>query len=103
MRTSIISFTLVILAVSCHTKNKYERAADEILSNTSTKNMNAGSENYSLYIPDGWTTSRQRSHGVNYYFLFAPKTPNDPNTNINVISEDMQNLSLDKYCQKTIE
>lgn len=40
---------------------------------------------------------------INYYFLGAPKTEDDPNTNINVITERMQNLSLETFRERTIE
>ena len=103
MRISVIFFFLLILAVSCNNKSKYRKAADEIAANApTTKNMNVGSENYSLYVPDGWTTAHRSAYGVNYYFISAPKTSDDPNTNINVATEYMQNLGLEEYLEKTI-
>ena len=65
--------------------------------------MNVGKQNYHLYIPEGWTTEHRTAYGVDYYYLLAPKTAEDPNTSINVITEDMQNLSLDEFRDKTIE
>ncbi len=99
-------FTFIIILVitfsSC--KSKYRQAADEIavkLPNTS--NMNAGKEKYSLQIPKGWTTENKLVYGIDYYYLMAPKTEDDPNTNINVVNEFMQNLSLNDYLIGTIQ
>lgn len=104
MRISCLSLFLLIILISCNNKSKYRKAADEIAANApAPTNMNSGKDQYSLYIPVGWTTEHRLVYGVNYYFLSAPKTPDDPNTNINVASEYMQNLSLEEYRQKTIE
>jgi hypothetical protein len=104
MKISIVSFFLLLLAASCDGQSKYRKAADEIAANApSAKNMNVGKDNYSLYIPAGWDTARQRAYGVDYYFIFAPKTQDDPNTNINVQTEYMQNLSLEEYRRLTIK
>lgn len=103
MKIFITSFILLIL-VSCNTKSKYRKAADEIAaSSPPSKNRNVGRENYTLFVPGGWTTAHKTAYGINYYFLLAPKTMADPNTNINVITEDMQNLDLEVFRQKTIE
>lgn len=56
-----------------------------------------------LDVPVGWKTSHQVIYGIDYYYLSAPKTEADPNTNINVITERMQNLSLDTFLEKTME
>ena len=104
MRNTFISIFILLLAVSCNTKSKYRKAADEIAANVpSAKNMNAGKENYHLYVPNGWTTTQRTVYGVDYYFLSAPKTQDDPNTNINVTTEHMQSLSLAEYREKSIE
>lgn len=85
-------------------KSKYRKAADEIVSNAPTPtNMNAGNEKYTLQIPNGWTTEHREAYGVDYYYLIAPKTADDPNTNINIASEFMQNLSLEDYLTGTIQ
>jgi hypothetical protein len=65
-------------------------------------NMNAGKLSYSIYIPSGWTTENRTLYGVNYYYLMAPKTEEDPNTNVNVVTEDMRSLSLEEYRTETI-
>ena len=69
---------------------------------TSTTGMNVGKQSYSLYIPNGWTTDHRTAYGVDYYFLFAPKTQDDPNTSINVITEDMEHLTLNEFRELTI-
>ena len=103
MKIVYIPFLLVLLT-ACREKSKYRKAADEIAANvTDAKNMNAGKENYTIDVPNGWTTEHRSAYGVDYYFLLPPKTEKDPNTNINVITEYMQNLSLDDYRKKTIE
>ena len=85
-------------------KSKYREAADEILKEVpSTKNMNAGKAAYTLDVPKGWTTDGTTYSGVDVYFLKAPKTEEDPNTNINVVTEFMQNLEPDVYRAKSMQ
>lgn len=104
MKIVCVLFLLFVLLTACKEKNKYRKAADEIAANVpNAKNMNVGKENYTIDIPYGWTTEHRSAYGVDYYFLLAPKTEEDPNTNINVITEYMQNLNLDDYITKTIE
>src|SRR5882762_132726 len=101
--TCIYLFFLTILT-ACDTRSKYHKAADEIVAKVpESTNKNAGKQNYSLYIPDGWTTDHRTAYGMDFYYLLAPKTEDDPNTNINVITEYMQNFSLNVYRTKTIE
>ncbi len=95
---------LIITLSACNNESKYRKAADDIAKNVpEPTNMNVGKEKYTLDIPAGWTTKNQTAYGIEYYFLLAPKTKDDPNTNINVVSEDMQNLSLDEYTEKAIQ
>jgi hypothetical protein len=102
MRIILIFISVFIAAASC--KSKYKKAADEIAAQAPDPvNMNAGKAKYSLYIPDGWTTEHRTNYGVDYYYLSAPKTADDPNTSVNVASELMQNLSLDDYVKATIQ
>lgn len=101
MRILFISLALIIAATSC--KSNYRKAADEIVSKApEPTNMNVGKEKYSLYVPNGWTTEHRNNYGVDYYYIIAPKTNDDPNTSVNVANEFMQNLSLDDYLQGTI-
>lgn len=102
MKVIFISIILLIAVASC--KSKYRKAADEIVANIpEPTTMNVGKEKYSLYIPDGWTTEHRNYYGVDYYYLMAPKTNDDPNTSVNVATEFMQNLSLDDFLKGTIQ
>jgi hypothetical protein len=100
MRIFFISLIVLCSAMAC--KSKYQKAADEIVANAKPSNMNAGKAKYKMKIPDGWTTEQRNDYGVDYYFLRAPKTADDPNTSINVATEFMQNLSLEDYLTATI-
>ena len=94
----------VIGLIACDNRSDYRKAADEIaLKMGDAKNMNVGTDNYALYIPAGWITDSLHAYGVDYFFLVAPKTKDDPNTNISVTTEFMQNLSLDVFKTLTIE
>jgi hypothetical protein len=87
---------------ACKSKNR--KAMDEIAERIPEPvNMNVGKENYTIDVPEGWTTAYSTYSGVNYYTMGAPKTEDDPNTNINVITESLHNLSLDDYREKAIE
>ena len=104
MKKILISIFLISGFTGCIYKSNYRKAADEIIENVPvTANMNAAVKKYTLDVPAGWTTKHLREYGIDYYFLSAPKTADDPHTNINVITEYMQNLSLDKYVEKSIE
>lgn len=104
MKILYIPIFFLIIAAACKSKSNYRKAADEIAANSQgTTNMNAGKRNYSLYIPEGWTSEHRNAYGVDCYFILAPKTATDPNTNINVVTEYMQNLGLDEYKARTIE
>ena len=86
-------------------KTKYKKAADEIAQQVGDpgKNMNAGKMNYIVQVPYGWTTEDKEAYGIKYYYLRAPKTMDDPNTNINVTTEFMEGLTLDDYLAATIQ
>jgi hypothetical protein len=93
---------VILTAWDCRSKNR--KAADEISAKMAeSTNMNVGKQNYSLYIPEGWTTEYRTVYGIDYYYLLAPKTEQDPNTSINVITEYMQNFSLSEFRDRTIE
>lgn len=93
-----------LVFAGCDTRSKYKKAADEIAAKIpTTSGLNAGDQNYKLYVPEGWTTDHKTAYGINYYFLNAPKTADDPNTNVNVVTENMQNLSLEDYDKATIK
>lgn len=95
---------LLTVTISCGTKSRSRQLGEQILSNTGTSpNMNAGRSPYKLDVPEGWTTEYRTIYGVNYYYLLAPKTAEDPNTSINVLTEYMQNLSLKEFTEKTME
>ncbi|MBV4360593.1 hypothetical protein [Pinibacter aurantiacus] len=101
MRIIFVFLVLLFGATAC--KTKYRKAADEIAAKVpEVTNINVGKDEYSLYVPDGWTTRHKYAYGIDFYYLDAPQTKDDPNTNINVITEFMQNLSLDDYLKGTI-
>jgi hypothetical protein len=100
-KISYTSILLLIVFIACkNNPNSKEAIREKLLD---APNMNAGKENYTIDAPEGWTTEYKTYNGVNYYILNAPKTKDDPNTCMNVVTEDMHNLSLDVYLQKTIE
>ena len=106
MNKTVLYTAILLLSIIASCKSKYEKAADEILDKIpegSTKNLSAGTLRYKMDIPKGWKEEHRVTRGVDMYYLMAPKTPEDPNTNINVIAEYMQNLSLAVFKAKTIE
>lgn len=86
-------------------KSKYRKAADEIASKigNSVEGMNVGKEKYTVQVPYGWTTEYKEAYGIQYYYLRAPKTVDDPNTNINITTEFMQSLNLHDYLLATVQ
>jgi hypothetical protein len=104
MKTGLICFFFLATIFSCITKSRYQKAADEIAEKMPpSHNMNVGKEKYDLYVPPGWSTKHQTAYDMDFYYLLAPKTLDNPNTNINVLTEYMQNLNLEDFLQKTIE
>jgi hypothetical protein len=101
MRKIVVVMILTVAVVSC--KSKYRKAADEIAANMPKPvNMNVGKEKYTVDIPQGWTTENRNVYGIDYFYLMAPKTIDDPNTSINIANEFMQNMSLEDYLARTI-
>jgi hypothetical protein len=104
MKKIAVYIFIFLLTVLIGCKSKYAKAVDEIAENLpESKNMNAGTQNYFVDVPNGWTTKKTTYQGIDYYFLLAPKTIDDPNTNINIITEYMQKFSLEVYKEKAIE
>ncbi|MDO6429783.1 hypothetical protein Q4E93_04265 [Flavitalea sp. BT771] len=104
MKGIYICLLFPIVWAACDFRSKYHKAADEMAAKLpESTNMNVGKQNYSLYIPKGWTTEHRSAYGIDYYYLLAPKTEEDRNTSINVITEFMQNLSLEVFKTKAIE
>lgn len=89
---------------ACTYKSNHRKAAEDIIEKIpDTKNLNTGKRSYVLDVPVGWETKHQTAYGIDYYFLLAPKTLADPNTNINVMTESMLHLSLETYLKKAKE
>lgn len=101
----ILPLLFLLMAIAaCKSETKYRKAADEIAATIPpSENLNAGKARYTVDVPKGWTTNHRTEYGVDFYFLTAPKTKDDPNTNINVMTEYMQNLSLEDYRAGSIE
>ena len=96
-------FCLLAL-IACISKSKYQKAADEMAAKLPpASNTKIATEDYSIFIPPGWKTEHRTAYGMNFYYLLAPKTPDNPNTNVNVLAEYMQNLTLEQYRQAVIE
>ncbi|RFS20136.1 hypothetical protein DVR12_20690 [Chitinophaga silvatica] len=97
MKKLLIPICLILAITACNRQTKNQRAADEILDKIpSTKTMNAGKHPYELYVPDGWKTENRKLRGVDYYFI-APA--DNPNINVNVVTETMSGLSLNDYSE----
>lgn len=95
---------LLILFSACKGRADSKDAIEEIIANApAATHMNTGKDPYKLDVPEGWTTEHRSAYGIDYYFLFAPKTKEDPNTNINVLTESIQGLTLTEYRRKSIE
>lgn len=102
---NLVLLSLFFVMTACNNnKSKYAKAADEIAAQLPPENghMNAGKEHYTVDVPAGWTTNHKTAYGVDYYFLLAPKTQDDPNTSVNIVSESMRHLHLGDYTTATI-
>lgn len=100
----LFHFVCLILLIGCKEKSEYRKAAEEIAANLpDTRGLNIGVAEYELIVPNGWTESHFSEFGIDYYFISAPKTLEDQNTNVNVITESMNNYSLQTYTNKAID
>lgn len=98
--TSLCLFMLLSL-YSCHNnKSTADEVFDKLPANK--ENLNVGDQDYTLYVPENWTTKHTTYRGVNYYFLMAPHVPGDFNTNVNVVTENMHDDDLTTYETNTI-
>lgn len=100
-KTTLIIFTLILCISACKSKRS---TADEIMDKlpANKENLNVGDQNYTLYVPENWTTKHTTYRGVNYYFLMAPHVPGDFNTNVNVVTENMHDDDLTTYETNTL-
>ena len=94
MRKYLLVITpLLFFFYSCISQSK-EKTLEERIIDIGTKNMNEGKSKYSIFVPENWTTEQKKIGGIDYYFLLAPKTKEDPNTNVNIITENMRDMDL---------
>jgi hypothetical protein len=60
--------------------------------------MNAGTGNFDIQTPSGWQRIDTTINGIKVTLLMAPLAPGARvQTNINVVSESMNNVSFDNY------
>ncbi|WP_343691601.1 hypothetical protein [Chitinophaga sp.] len=97
----IVGLLFLTLALACNTK-KQPKTADEVLSSVNKTNLNKGRQDFHLDTPEGWTTDRKTVQGIDYYYIIAPNTGEVPGTNINMVSESMQGITLKEYITKSM-
>jgi len=91
-----IAASLLILA-AC--KDNRKTSSDDMLKEVAkSQTMNAGTGNFDIETPSGWQRIDTTISGIRATLLLAPLAPGAAaQTNINVVSESMNNASLDNY------
>lgn len=93
---------ILVLVTAC--QNNRQKAADEILKQASkAPGLNAGSDNFDITTPAGWTRSDTSLNGVRITFLRAPVADAPARSNINVVSESMGSMPFDKYFDASVD
>lgn len=99
--TSSWIVTLLILVAAC--QNNREKAADTLKKIGAAPGLNAGSGNFDITAPTGWSRLDTSLNGVRATLLLAPVATSGPRASVNVVSESMSNMSLDKYFDISID
>jgi hypothetical protein len=95
----------LLLLAACQNSNKPASAdalkagdSDAVKKITQSPTMNAGTGNFDIETPSGWKRIDTTISGIKATLLMAPlATGAGIQTNINVVSESMNNTSLDSY------
>jgi hypothetical protein len=95
-RILICSLAVVFLFAAC--KEKKRPTLKEMLKEAADNpGLNVGAGNFNIDAPAGWTKADTSFSGVKMLLMMAPETTTGRRANINVLSEAMQGMSLDKY------
>lgn len=95
---------MLLLAISCRNEIKKPKTSDEIMEIASkAPGLNTGTENYTISIPDGWTTKDTIIKNIKFHFIFPPAVTDKFRVNVNIINEDMAGLTTEAYVQATIK
>lgn len=92
----------LVLVTACQNR---QQAAEEVLKKVAAKapGLNAGSSNFDIATPAGWTRSDTTLNGVRVTLLRAPVTGMSARSSVNVVSEDMGPLPFEKYFETSVE
>ncbi len=93
----------ILLFTACN--NDKDKSATEILNDASnSKNINAGSHQFTVAVPDGWIEKDTVMQNIKFKFVNPPLERQATDlAGLNILSEGMGNLSYDGYLDKTKE
>jgi hypothetical protein len=88
----------LLLMAACKNSGKKPSSEDILKAVGKSPNINAGSGNFEIQPPVGWTRIDTTVSGLRATLLMAPIAAGDNfQTNVNVVSESMSNTTLDRY------
>lgn len=100
----LIAPLMILLAISCKNEPEKPKTTEELLDIASkAPGINAGTENYTISLPDQWTSKDTVINDIKFHFIFPPAEEGAFRVNVNIINEAMSGLSLEQYKQATIK
>lgn len=92
----------LLLFTACKNPTK-KPTVDEVLKQAgSTPGVNAGTGNFDIEAPGGWTKFDTSFSNLKATLLMAPDTSRTFRANVNVVTESMHGASMDKYFDENI-
>jgi len=102
-RTSWWLVTALVLVAACQNNNRQKTAEEVLKQAAKTPGINAGTGTFDITAPSGWSRLDTSLNGVRATLLLAPVATSGARASVNVVSESMSNMSLDKYFDISID
>jgi hypothetical protein len=100
MKLVCFSVLCTVVFLNCHNNSK---KTNDPLPGTSTSYLNEGPDyNYTVEVPDGWTTLDTSINGLNIRFLRNPVSPANENPVVNILIASMNGKDIETFTESNI-
>lgn len=98
---SLLIVAGVLLFSACKSGNNSPKTAGELM-DLAAPNMNAGAGKFTIETPKDWRRVDTAINGIKTTLLLSPDVTHGFRPNINIVTENMKNDSLQAYFDKTV-